>query len=303
MPTELSPSFSLSIFWQHPLHSLTFILFIISTISLWAFKRLWIWVPLLALTFIVGYYAKIIEVSFLIPITILCLCQFFLSKQFVQGIAKLMLFVIATILSFALSFHLFPDINNWLLASDIKVSPDAPSFNYYWNLDKPFIGFFVLAFQLTLLKKMQWKSIAVKTAFGSIFLIGFFIFLCTSLSIVRWDIKFPSIFLPWAVGNLFLTTIPEETFFRGFLLDHVARLFKVTYSKWLSNALISIVFALIHLFFVQSAAYLLLAFIASFIYGALYITTRSIESAIFAHYLLNIVHFVCFTYPILTSTS
>ena len=73
-------------------------------------------------------------------------------------------------------------------------------------------------------------------------------------------------------------------------------------AKWsgtFSVIAVSLLFALLHFTFVRDLSYLSLTFIASLIYGGVYQATRSIESSIFCHYLFNVVHFFCFTYPAL----
>jgi hypothetical protein len=55
----------------------------------------------------------------------------------------------------------------------------------------------------------------------------------------------------------------------------------------------------LHLIWVGSVPFLCLIFVASLIFGTLYQVTQCIESSIIGHYLLNVTHFLLFTYPAL----
>lgn len=296
-----SSSFSLLEFISDPLKTFSFACLIITILSFWAYKRLWIWGPLLAFACVCGYFAKLLDIGLIIPIVLLFLTYWILSTN-ISGIARLMVSIIIVLISLGFSFHLFPDVHNWLLAKDLHLSAGAPAFNYYWNFDKPFIGLFVLGFNLNLLrKKEEFVAILSKTLLISLIFIVVFIIGTLALGVIKFDFKLPLITPIWLIGNLFLTVIPEEAFFRGFLQKELTKVIPNKTGPYIANFIISILFAIAHVFFVANPAYILFAFLASFAYGLLYHLTDSIESAIFAHYLLNVIHFIFFSYPILQS--
>lgn len=296
-------SFSYITFIADPLKSLSFLFLIFTMISFWMYKKVWIWVPILFTACSLAYFAKILDLEILLPVFLLFFCYFSLKSD-IGGFGRLFICIITAALSLGFSLHLFPDIHNWFLASNVQLSSDAPSFNYYWNFDKPFIGLFVLAFHVKLIKnKQELIPVFWKTAFFAICFLVLFIGACLSFDLVRFDFKFPMILFPWLIGNLFFVVIPEECFFRGFLQEEIRKAIPHKWAPIFAIFLVSLVFALFHIFFLQNFTYIALAFVASFAYGYIFHLTKSIESAIFTHYFLNVVHFIFFTYPILISAS
>jgi uncharacterized protein len=293
--------FSLFEFITAPLKTFTFLCLIITTMSFWAYKRLWIWGPLLAFSCVCAHFAHILDVGLIIPIALLFCAHWILCTQ-LPNIAKLLVVMIIILLSVGFGLHLFPDIHNWLLDDAVQISPSAPSFNYYWNFDKPFIGLFVLGFHLKLINsKEELKTILPKTFTLSILFVAFLLTLSLVLHVVKFDLKLPLLTPAWLIGNLFLTVIPEEAFFRGFLQHQLTLIIPNKAAPFIANFLVSVIFALAHIFFISNPAYIIIAFFASLAYGILYHVTRSIESAIFVHYLLNVMHFIFFSYPLLTA--
>lgn len=296
-----SHPFSVFEFFTDPLKTFSFACLIITTLSFWAYKRLWIWGPLLAFACVCAYFANILDIELLIPIILLFLTYWILSTN-VSGIARVLVSIIIILISLGFSFHLFPDVHNWLLVDNLQLSSGAPAFDYYWNFDKPFIGLFVLGFHLNLIrKKEEFQAILTKTLLISFAFIVVFLVSALFFGIVRFDFKFPLVTPVWLIGNLFFTVIPEEAFFRGFLQNELTRVIPNKSGPYIANFIISILFAIAHVFFVSNPIYILFAFLASFAYGLLYHLTDSIESAIFAHYLLNVIHFIFFSYPLLDS--
>jgi len=123
--------------------------------------------------------------------------------------------------------------------------------------------------------------------------------LALHLNLIEIDLKLPHITGVWLVANLFLVAIPEEAFFRGFIQREINLALTTKWSGPFSVIATSLLFALLHFAFVNDLAFVSLTFIASLIYGSVYQITRSIESSILCHYLFNVVHFFCFTYPAL----
>ncbi|MCH9631184.1 MAG: hypothetical protein S4CHLAM37_12060 [Chlamydiia bacterium] len=294
-------SFSLFQFVASPLNSLAFVFLILTTASFWIYKRIWLWGPLLLSACILAYFAGMLDYEIFIPILLL-FCGYLVLKTQLHPVARLLVCLIIALLSLAFSFHLYPDIRNWLLADSIELSQDAPSFTYFWNFDKPFIGLFVLGLRLKLIENREdFKRVFLKTIIFTACLVAVFCAGSLLFDVVRFDFKLPLLTFAWLIGNLFFTVIPEEGFFRGFLQNEIKDAIDSRLSPFIAIFLVSLAFASAHVFFISNFSYLALAFAASFAYGLIYELTKSIESAIFAHYMLNVVHFIFFTYPILSS--
>lgn len=61
----------------------------------------------------------------------------------------------------------------------------------------------------------------------------------------------------------------------------------------------AVLFGLAH--FAGGVKYVMLATVAGWGYGAVVQRTGCIEAGILTHFLVNLIHFFCFTYPALTS--
>ena len=115
---------------------------------------------------------------------------------------------------------------------------------------------------------------------------------------VKYDLKINSFFVIWALNNLLFTCIAEEALFRGFTQNFISNALKsYRYGNYLALLLASILFGVNH--FMGGIKYIMLASLAGLIYGYVYQKTKHIESSIIAHFLLNTVHFIGFTYPAL----
>lgn len=292
--------FSLFELITDPLKTFSFLCIILTTISFWTYKRLWIWGPLLAFACVCAHFAHLFDLGLVIPIVLLFCTHWILCTE-LPNIARLLVITIIILLSLGFSLHLFPDVHNWLLGDALQISANAPSFSYYWNFDKPFIGIFVLGFHLKLLSnKEEIRAILPKTLIVSILSVLLLLGGSLFLHIIQFNPKLPLLTPVWLIGMLFFTVIPEEAFFRGFLQQQLTQAIPNKAAPFIANVMISIIFALMHLFVISNPAYILIVFFASLAYGLVYQITKSIESAIFVHYLVNVLHFIFFTYPILT---
>ncbi|MCB1108940.1 MAG: CPBP family intramembrane metalloprotease [Chlamydiia bacterium] len=294
-------AFTLKTFLAHPLVFSTYGVLMLSFLSMWVHKRVWIWAPLILASIIIAFLAKVIDDKALVSIALLLGCHLCLRPE-LKGPLRLILVTLASVISLGLLFHFMPGFNNWLIVKDMHVSPDGYPFTLYFNYDKPFIGIFVLGFNLALLSSWQeWKPKLLSICFWIALTILAMMGLSLLFNTIHFDPKFPPITLPWLLSNIFLVCIPEEAFWRGFLQREITNGFQDR-TKWApAIAIISISggFALMHIFFVPHIAYIFLVFVASALYGMAYHFTKSIECAILVHFLLNLTQFFFFTYPAL----
>ena len=292
-------TFSYFTFIHQPIASFAFLSLILGIISLWVHKRAWLWVTFLAIAFIFAFIGKLIDLKIFISLGILAAMHLFLTTE-VKGWIRLIAILIATLFSFGLITHLIPGFHNWLLGSNLQISKDAFPYTLFLNFDKPFIGIFPLALTIPLISsRFHFRTVAAKTL--ALSAVGIMIMMVISLylHIVDIDLKFPNITFIWLIANLFLVTIPEEAFFRGFLQREIHEYLQTKWSGPFSIIAVSLFFAVLHFGFVKDLNFISLSFVASLIYGTIYHVTRSIESSIFCHYLFNVIHFFCFTYPAL----
>lgn len=286
-------------FVHHPIASLAFFALIMAFLSLWIHKRAWLWGSFLVISFAFAFYAKLIDFKIFVALFFLGGAHLMLSTE-IKGWTRVITVGVAFVFSIVLMGHFFPGFHNWKLMEGVQISRDAFPYTFYLNYDKPFVEFFPLAFTIPLLySRFHTRSIAVKAFTLSILGVLVMMILALYLQVVDIDLKFPHSWFIFLIANLFFVTIPEEAFFRGFLQREIHDYLHTKWSGAFSIIVVSLLFAGLHFPFVKDFNFISLTFIASLIYGTVYHLTRSIESSIFCHYLFNIVHFFCFTYPAL----
>jgi uncharacterized protein len=297
MPKE---AFSHLLFWNNPITTLCFFSFCMSFISLWLRKTPWIWGSFLFIAYILAFNTGIATCISLIPILILLICHYYLSKEITTG-ARFLFFGTALLISCALSFHFLPGFHNWRVAANLLISPGAPPYNLWFNFDTPFIGLFALALSIPLISSRSALLRMLKIALpmsgvGILILMGISVY----FNLVQWNPKIPSIVFVWLIANLIFVTIPQEAFFRGFIQkEFYNQLGRNGLAGFGSICITSILFTLLHLIWVADLSFLCLVFVASVIYGTIYQVTESVEASILCHFGVNTTHFFLFTYPYL----
>jgi len=272
-------------------------LLIAMLITLWSDKKhLWMW--LFPFFIVAGLLAGRFSLTALCPVATLGICLYLYNKENLSTFIRVPCNIIFFVTSFSLITHLFPGFTNWKVVSNEIISTDAIPVNLYFNFDKAIVGIFSLAILFRNHHSIIWKDIIKKAPLWTGIAILFMIPLSFLLGYVRWDPKLSPFMLTWIIAN-FLTCITEEAFFRGLVQGRLTSLLgNYRWGKFLGLAIASILFGILH--YPGGIKYILLATVAGFIYGSAYMKTKNIETAIFTHFFLNVVHFVWFTYPALT---
>lgn len=294
---EASPMDSLLV----PVAALSFFALMVTIISFWVKRSPWIWGSFLIFVFILAYFAHLIEPIALIPIIALFFLHGLLKGK-IRGVTRFLLVLLTIAISLGLLMHLFPGFHNWKVVENVSLTPDAYPFSLYLNLDKPFIGLFVLALGFPLLSSFKELGQVVKMTLPLI-LGGIILMILFSLfsGLILWEPKFPSFFWFFALENLLFVSILEEAFWRGFIQKELFHAFGQ--KGYLANVgcvlITASFFALLHYKWVPSLPFLGLVFLAGVIYGSIYQYTKALETSILCHWLLNLTHFTLFTYPVL----
>lgn len=257
------------------LQNLTFFSLGMCLISFWIHRSIWLWISFLAIACTLAIQSGIAKPFCLVPIGTLFTTHLIL-KYPIEKWMRMTLFFINMLISLGLIFHLIPGFNNlWKEAA-----------KFWINFDQPFIGLFVLAFQLPLLRSSQeWIKMAIKTVpltIAGVAVLHFAFYFGHSFHI-------PPAFSLHLIVNLLFVTIPQEGFFRGFVQRE---LFQWMGSKWIGHvgavALTSLFVTALQLYWNLSPLFLSFVFVANLIYGFLYQYTKAIESSIFCHFVINI---------------
>jgi hypothetical protein len=265
---------------------LPFVCLGLAILSFWVYRSPWLWGGFLALALILAIDKEVANPFVLIPIGTLFLIHLLLKKNFL-GYERLLLIAVAIIISTCLSFHWIPGFHNWHVSG-----------RFWINFDVPFIGFFILALQLPLIKsKGEWRKVALKAVPISMLGIGLMAMLAVYSGATTLQFKCPTHPFARILSNLFLVAIPEEAYFRGFIQEEIYKYCgKGAKGSILAVILTSLIFALYHLKWTSSLPLLVFTGLAGLLYGSIYQYTKAIESSIFCHISLNLIHMFFFSY-------
>ena len=213
------------------------------------------------------------------------------------GAKKKWLTLLLAALSVLFGAHLLPGFHNLQALNAVLVSADGLPFTMYLNLDKTLVALGLLGWCIPRLSRRQeWRQLLqVLLSRSLLFLLLIFI-LALASGKVHWDPKLPSYTLLWMLTNLLFVCTAEEAFFRGFLQQQLALLWKNRpLQQELPLALASLVYGLSH--FAGGPLYVAFVTLAGLGYGWVYQKTGCIEASILLHFALNAAHFLLFTYP------
>jgi len=249
-----------------------------------------LWLVLLGLATGAGFASGVLRISALASIGVL-LAFAWLASRHGKPAVRFLFTLLTLLLAFALALHIVPGYDNPLLLKDVRFSANSAPFTMYANFDKGVVGLVLMAFLCRRASSLRdfaaaWKSQALVLAALLLGVLG----LGWAIGLVRPDFKL-SPYLPlFAVVNLLFVCVAEEAFFRGVIQEQLSR-----YGDTLAVAVSGLLFGAAHLG--GGWQYAALAGLAGLGYAVLYSRTRRIEIPIIAHFLLNLVHFVAFTYP------
>jgi membrane protease YdiL (CAAX protease family) len=289
---------ALTLLLENPFAFVAYILVIGALFACWFYQKYFLFAPIYAIAYGFAYLGKIVTYTSLFPLILIILCLLILEfhpKRFIHLFGVM----IVAVIGLAIMTHMLNGFNNLLLLKSITYGNSKTPLNLYLNFDKISFAILLLGISIPLLKsKQEWKHMILITipwiAFSAFILLGF-----TKLtSLVQLDIKLPETTFYWIIINFFFVVIPEEAFYRGFLQYQISKNLENKAAPALAILCVSLLFALVHIIFIQDVTFILAAFIASVLYGTIFFFSGSIESAIITHFLVNMIHFFFFSYPV-----
>ncbi len=205
---------------------------------------------------------------------------------------------LALLLSLGLGMHVFPYFHNVQVLSGVTVGQGGAPFSLQFNFDKALAGVLLLGFSARLIKTgQQWAAMLKQTLPQAALLAGGVMAVAWWLGSVSFDPKWPASLPLWAANNLLFVCTAEEAFFRGLIQRKLTAACRpLAWGGPLALVGASLLFGLAH--YAGGPAVSVLAVLAGLGYGWAYQQTGSIEASILAHFGLNLIHFIFFTYPI-----
>jgi membrane protease YdiL (CAAX protease family) len=214
---------------------------------------------------------------------------------------SLPLHLLLCVLFIGLSMHLIPGFHNWRIWDKLQLSDSSMPYAMYLNIEKPvYIFFFLFLNKHRSVLTYNWRKI-FKWGLLSFALVLPLLFLGSKmLGFTAWDPKLPSypIMGVWITYMLLDVTLGEEIFFRGYLQKQITMLLgRSSAAAWGACFLAAVLFGARHLPAGVSMAFM--AMLAGIGYGFAYLRTKNMEAAVLTHFLVNLVHFFYFSYPML----
>ena len=254
-----------------------------------------VWIALALMAAASAMHSQYLSPTGLLGLGLLWLFAFLATRTSVAPGPRAICLILTTLLALALALHRWPGFNNPALLSAARLSDAATTFTLYANIDKAGAGLILLA--LLCPRCQSWEALAKNwqqlrwLALGTI---AVSLGSACLLQLTRPEWKLPSLIGLFLWANLFFTVIAEEAFFRGLIQGQLQRLIA---SRAACVGLSALLFGLAHL--PGGWRYALVATLAGTGYALAFQRTQKIESPIGLHLLLNAVHFIGFTYPVL----
>ncbi len=269
-------------------------LVVLCVLLLWC-KPAWLWQCALMLSLLIGLYAGSLGFNALLSLGVLLVTLFFYQKAgWVSNAALAILIVIGVLFG----THVLPGFNNQEYLGAHRLNEHSAPFSIWFNYDKSLYGLLVLGliFHPHLIRSWAELSSFIRgvipiliVGLSAVFVIGL------SFGYARVDWTPSRVFFPWALKNLFFTVIAEEVLFRGLIQRELQERIKSKHASLVAISIASFMFGIAHI--AGGIEYVALSTLAGVVYGLAYRVTGRIEGAILAHFLLNAVHFLVFSYP------
>ncbi|SFW58262.1 MULTISPECIES: CPBP family intramembrane glutamic endopeptidase [Pseudomonas] len=201
------------------------------------------------------------------------------------------------VMAVALALHWMPGFFNGRVIPAHRLTDDAVPFAMYLNQDKPLIGFWLLLACPWIVGRRSLRLSSCATAMGLALSAVLALGGAMVLGMIHWAPKWPDHAWMWVLNNLLLVTLVEEALFRGYIQGGLSRRFKhLRQGDNLALLLASLLFGLVHAG--AGWQWVLLSGLAGVGYGLAY-RFGGLGAAIATHFLLNLLHFALFTYPML----
>ncbi len=253
-----------------------------------------LWVALLSVALIIAVIFKYIGiVSFIYAIIFgVVMLLYYKTKNII-------LYILSLAMCIPLFLHLpFTEFNNYQFLNAVKITGNATPYSLYFNFDKTLIAIFLIGFGCSI-TKIDFVALLRKVLWYLLLMFITLLIIALILGYTKFEPKIPAFTPIWILVNLFFVCTAEEALFRRLIQDKIEKSFRYKYSYVAGILISSLLFGLAH--FKGGIAYITLAFIAGLFYAYIYYKTKKIESSILLHFSFNLVHFIFFTYPSLSS--
>jgi membrane protease YdiL (CAAX protease family) len=272
---------SISIFYHHPIQTLSFFALVMALCSIWVKKTFWIWGSFGIISLASAFVSDLLDPVAFLPLGFFTLLLLGLQSN-VKGLSRFLLASTAFLIGGALFFHIMPGFN------DQTALPYPLCLNY----GKTFVGLALLGWMIPTVPFLKiGKAPLTLAVVGACFLSALFFFLHPAL----YNFHFSLSFFPWALMTLLFVILPEEALLRGFLQKEITNWIGGGMKAQVSAvAITTCIYPLFHLTWIGDMNLLIPTCISGFVYALLYQMTKTIETPIVSHFQVSCVYFLFF---------
>ena len=252
----------------------------------------------IAITGLASLYENMMTLTGAIYLTALAILALLYFNYLVDNPRlKQLVFILIAILLAGFVLHDIPGFKNQLIVDKYLISAASIPCSIWLNFDKVFAALVIYALSPLIIKESKLDWSALKQTMLILFTCIIVILGPSILSgYVKLDPKIPTILPIWTVSNLLFVSFSEEVIFRGFLQTTLKDYLPCGWKyNLLAIIMASIIFGIAH--YKDGIIFMCLAAIAGLFYGYAYNRTKRILCAMLVHFLLNLTHFLAFTYP------
>lgn len=276
--------------------SLTITLALLYPLELfWAFRQHRLWRAGLILNVLLLFFLGYVHFYIVLACILLALLSLVNGQETCHPRLQSATRICVILLALLLGFHLLPGFERIVFFSSYTLSGYSNAFPVSYPVDKAIAVILLLGFGTVFSTRRPpaLTSIFVTTLLVVLGVIAFAI----PAGYLALDVKFKWPVLIWAYGNIFITVVAEEAFFRGIIQYHLYNglRHKTRFAMFIALFLSSLAFALAH--YTGGTTYIIIAFIAGLGYGAIYAKNTNLLDSILVHFLANLTHIILFTYP------
>ncbi len=274
---------------------LTTHMLVITTLCVW-FRNPIIWRLSLSITLLVALAVGSLSAIAVLPVVVTAVLLVVYSRA--SDAAAWFCLCALAILGLAFGLHVLPGFENHAFLQAYQLNAASAPFSIWFNYDKALFGLLVfgLLFHDGVIRGWaEFKDFVLRVRWLLVLGIAGVYAVGLGIGYAQFDWTPSMVFWPWVLKNLFFTVIAEEMLFRGLIQQHLARSFSSKSGQHLAVVIAALLFGFAHI--AGGWSYVLLSTLAGLVYGYSFKISGKIEGAIAAHLLLNVVHFLCFSYP------